>query len=414
MTTLEKIVRRDSKDLSVVGNPQSPLLSEVTTEPILEATLQGGKFSVLRELGKGGFARVFLCHNNQLERQQAIKVLECKEDEKQKLTEYLRREARVLFDSSHPNLVKMYDLHENGDGTLHLAMEYVEGLSLREVAEGEGFRVSQAIEIGRQILEGLDHLHSNGIAHCDISPGNILIKSTSNQGRKIEVKIIDLGAAKIKGIKSNVNSINIGTPKYMAPEMWTHGRNATMPSKADLYSVGVILYELLAGEYPYRFEAESPDLATLKRAHEQQEPGHFSTSRRFNCVPSVVQEIVFQMLNKEPASRATARQLADRLKAFQELECSHKILAASAALQWSSKNGIGNRTRRVSAVIQKEAAKKNNKDFGAYADQIEKELTARRLSAAPPQGLDELGTDWMLPLLGLVVSLACVIRIVIF
>ena len=160
-----------------------------------------------------------------------------------------RREAQSAGSLSHPNIVTIYDVgvHEN---KTFIAMEYVEGKTLREVIKSDELTIERITDISIQICEGLNEAHSKGITHRDIKPENILIDD------KGKVKIVDFGLAKVKNISKGITKQDstVGTLKYMSPEQI---RNQNVDHRSDIWSFGVILYEMIAGKYPFKGEHDA-------------------------------------------------------------------------------------------------------------------------------------------------------------
>ncbi len=155
-----------------------------------------------------------------------------------------KREAQAAGSLSHPNIVTIYDVGVHEDKTF-IAMEYVEGKTLREIIDDDELTIEQIKDISIQICEGLHEAHSKGITHRDIKPENILIDE------KGKVKIVDFGLAKIKNISKEITKAGstLGTIKYMFPEQI---RNQKVDQRTDIWSFGVILYEMITGKYPFK------------------------------------------------------------------------------------------------------------------------------------------------------------------
>ncbi|WP_170156808.1 serine/threonine-protein kinase [Roseimicrobium gellanilyticum] len=205
------------------------------------------QFSFEKFLGRGGMGAVYLAHQLGLERKVAIKLLPAILAEDQQFVEWFRREARVLAQLSHPGIVTIHDFGQTQEGNYYVVMEYVEGANLHQIIRGDGLEPRQALDLVVQICEALEYAHSQGVIHRDIKPANVLVS------RSGQAKLADFGLAKFiqkqEGAEPALTRTNqvMGTPDYMAPEQ-REGRAAD--ERADIYSLGVLFYEMLTGERP--------------------------------------------------------------------------------------------------------------------------------------------------------------------
>ena len=206
----------------------------------------GGQYSILRLLGRGGMGSVYLARDSGLERLVAVKVLPLDKGDDAASRERFRREARTAARLAHPNIVPLHGFGEV-DGLLYLVMGYVQGepLSAR-MRHGERLPFAEARRIGAEIADALDHAHGRGVVHRDVKPDNILIDDET--GRAL---LTDFGIAKARGAGPSVTQAGgvIGTPAYMSPEQ-AMGQDE-LDGRSDLYSLGVVLYALLAGRLPF-------------------------------------------------------------------------------------------------------------------------------------------------------------------
>src|ERR687892_584968 len=225
----------------------------------LIGTVFDGRYRIVRKLGAGGMADVYLAEDQELGRRVAIKILNDRHAADDSFIERFRREAKNAAGLSHPNIVSIYDRGE-AEGTYYIAMEFLEGRSLKELIVARGpAPVNVAIEYARQILDALRFAPRNGIVHRDIKPHNVIVDA---EGR---VKVTDFGIARAGATQmTEVGSI-IGTAQYLSPEQ---ARGAPVDQTSDLYSTGIVLYELLTGTVP--FTGESPVEIAMK--HLQQTP----------------------------------------------------------------------------------------------------------------------------------------------
>jgi len=230
-------------DGTVVAKPARP------APPIEEIAPHFPQLEILECLGRGGMGAVYKARQPKLDRFVALKILTRGHDAKITDTEFAARfqqEARALARISHPDIVAVYDFGEAG-GYHYLLMEYVDGLTLRQLLQTHKLSPEQALSIVPMICEALQFAHERGIVHRDIKPENILL---DKQGR---VKIADFGIAKIVGPAAAGPGLTgakdvIGTPHYMAPEQVE--KPQTVDHRADIYSLGVVFYEMLTGELP--------------------------------------------------------------------------------------------------------------------------------------------------------------------
>src|SRR5215212_9820347 len=252
-------------------------------------SLFDGRYLIVRKLGSGGMANVYLAHDQELGRRVAIKILDDRHAADEQFVERFRREAQNAAGLSHPSIVSIYDRGE-AEGTYYIAMEYVEGRTLKELVVARGpSPLGIAIDYTRQILSALRFAHRNGIVHRDIKPHNVIV---DGEGR---VKVMDFGIARA-GAASQMTEAGsiIGTAQYLSPEQ---ARGAPVDQTSDLYSTGIVLYELLTGSVP--FTGETPVEIAMK--HLSQAPVPPSTHRPE--VPRDLDYVVLRALAKDPAQR---------------------------------------------------------------------------------------------------------------
>ena len=223
-------------------------MATLTTEP---GSVIAGRYRVVRTLGTGGMGTVVLAEQTDLERRVALKILTAELAGDATVVERLRREARAAASLSHPNVAQVYALEETSDGVVALAMELVEGKSLREILRVDGrLDTTRAVRIARQMLQGLAAAHAAGIVHRDVKPENVLV--TTDERRRDQVKLVDFGIAKKLGSsKLTERGMVIGTPSYLAPEQI---RGEEADARSDLWSVGIVMFEMIAGERPFHGE----------------------------------------------------------------------------------------------------------------------------------------------------------------
>lgn len=266
------------------------------------ATVLGNRYEILRKIGDGGMAFVYQARDKLLNRIVAVKVLRPEFVDDQEFLVKFKREAEAVASLSHPNIVNVYDVGE--DGKVHyIVMEYVDGQNLKEIIQDEGsLEEYTALDIAKQIARALSAAHRNGIIHRDIKPHNILI---SKDGR--QVKVADFGIAKAvsSSTMTNMGSV-IGSVHYISPEQ-AKGKHLT--SNADLYSLGIVLYEMIIGRVP--FSGDSPISIALKHINEDIA---FADQDKIN-IPNSVRTIISKLTQKEPANRyQTAEELIEDIE----------------------------------------------------------------------------------------------------
>jgi serine/threonine protein kinase len=216
-------------------------------------SLVRGKYRVVRKLGQGGMGIVYLAEHLLLGGQVALKFLATELSRNPQFIKRFRNEARAAFQLRHPNIVEVLDLDQAEDGSLFIAMEYVDGPSLRTVTGGfrEGMPVQLALSIARGVAAGLAAAHARGTVHRDIKPENILL--TGAAGVDVQAKVLDFGiAAMLDGpAPTSLTRGLMLTPEYASPEQWRGMPAADMDGRTDLYALGGVLYEMLTGQTPY-------------------------------------------------------------------------------------------------------------------------------------------------------------------
>jgi serine/threonine-protein kinase len=251
-------------------------------------TLFDGRYRILRKLGTGGMANVYLAEDEVLGRRVAIKILNDRHAGDDQFVERFRREAKNAASLSHPNIVSIYDRGE-AEGTYYIAMEYLDGRSLKELIVARGpAPVHVAVDYARQILAAIRFAHRHGIVHRDIKPHNVLV---DGEGR---LKVTDFGIARAGASQMTEAGSIIGTAQYLSPEQ---AKGAPVDQTSDLYSVGVVLYELLTGVVP--FSGDTPVEIAMKHLSARPEPPSVKRAE----VPRDLDLVVMRALAKEPAER---------------------------------------------------------------------------------------------------------------
>jgi serine/threonine-protein kinase len=254
--------------------------------PVAANTVVDGRYRIINRLGSGGMAEVWCAEDTQLDRKVALKILQPRFAQDREFVERFRREASAAAGLQHPNVVSVFDRGEF-DGTYYIAMEYVEGASLRDLIN-RGMSVEAAVGVTRQILAATRFAHSHGVIHRDLKPGNVLV---DRHGR---ASVTDFGIAKAGVSEITQTGSVMGTARYLSPEQ---AQGLEVSAASDLYSIGVILYEGLTGRVP--FEADSAVAVALKQVSEVPRP----PSELNPAVPRALDTVVLKALAKDPANR---------------------------------------------------------------------------------------------------------------
>ncbi len=253
-------------------------------------TVLGNRYEIIKKIGDGGMAFVYKAKDILLNRIVAVKVLRPEFVDDDEFLGKFKREAEAVASLSHPNIVNVYDVGE--DGKVHyIVMEYIDGQNLKEIIKNEGtLDEYTALDITKQIAMALSAAHKKGIIHRDIKPHNILI---SNEGRV--VKVADFGIAKAvsNSTMTNIGSI-IGSVHYFSPEQ---AKGKFVSKNADLYSLGIVLYEMIIGKVPFR--GDSPISIALQHINDEIE---FTSEEKVN-IPQSVRTIIKKLTEKSSVDR---------------------------------------------------------------------------------------------------------------
>jgi hypothetical protein len=284
-------------DCATPGPAVEFFLGPTDRSPIKEELLEhlraatAGEFKILREIGHGGMARVYLAHEIALDRQVALKVLSPLFTEYPEIVKRFQHEARTAGQLSHPHIVPVFAVYQ-GDGLSFFTMPFVRGYSLREILHEEGaLEVDLALEYLRQAASGLSYAHEHGVVHRDVKPENIMLEETTGR-----IVLTDFGLAKALGSEPlTLPGDMIGTPHYMAPEQCEGDRE--VDGRSDQYALALVAYEMLAGEYP--FDVDGFRELLMKQLNETPQP---LQSHRAD-VPQHVNDAVHRALQKNPNKR---------------------------------------------------------------------------------------------------------------
>src|SRR5690625_1331560 len=254
-----------------------------------QGQLLNERYKIIKKIGSGGMAEVCLARDTILERDVAIKALRSEYINDTEFTTRFDREAQAATSLTHPNIVNIFDVGEEEDN-FYMVMEYVDGLTLKEYIQQQGpIEVNEAVDIVKQIISAIAHAHDNDIVHRDIKPQNILMNSFG------QAKVTDFGIAIALSATSltQTNSI-LGSVHYLSPEQ---ARGGMATKKSDIYSIGILFYELLTGRLP--FSGQSPVSIALKHLQSKT-----PSVRQYNPdIPQSVENIVLKSTAKDPFHR---------------------------------------------------------------------------------------------------------------
>jgi len=279
-------------------------------DPFIGVVIEG-KYEVTGKIGRGGMASVYKARHKETGGEVAIKLIRADKLEDENHIRRFYIEAQNTHQLHHPNTIRVSDFGQTEDGILYMVMEYVKGETLKEIMRQEGrLSPARAVRIVEQVFKCLGEAHAHKVIHRDIKPDNIML--IDQFGEPDFVKVLDFGVS--RSLESSGASTRgaIGTPKYMAPEQW---RGRSVDGRADLYSVGVVMYYLLAGQLPFTPDTSETDSAiAYMNAHVKEPPTpliHFAR----DTIPAELTDFVMWLLRKDPDERPS-----DSLMALTQLK----------------------------------------------------------------------------------------------
>lgn len=295
-----------------------------------KGTVLTGRYEIIERIGTGGMADVYRAMDSKLNRYVAIKVLKREYREDEQFVTKFRQEARSVAGLSHPNVVGVYDVGNDGD-IQFIVLELVEGISLKKYIEKKGYLpYKEALSIAIQVANGMEAAHAHHIVHRDIKPQNIII---SKEGK---VKVTDFGIAKASSSTTTVSTSAMGSVHYMSPEQ---ARGGYSDERSDIYSFGITLFEMLTGDVP--FDGDTTVAVAVHHIQDEIMP----PSEKMNGIPSSVDKIVQKCTRKKTDQRyQTAGELiADLKRALQDPEGDFVTVSAAGAAGAQSTRGDNDR-----------------------------------------------------------------------
>jgi serine/threonine protein kinase len=312
------------------GSPLATSASDRTTSPTPDPTADrllgrvlGGRYRLLERLGQGGMGTVYRATHTLMDKPVAVKILRAELATDSEAVARFHREARSASRLDHDHCIRVTDFGQSDDGLLFLVMELLDGHSLSHITRRGPVPASHAAAIGLAIAEALAHAHENGIIHRDLKPDNVFLARRA-KGREI-LKVLDFGLAKLASDSALGPSITrdgtvFGTPEYMAPEQ---AEGEKLDGRTDVYALGVILYQLVCGEVPFK----SPNFVALLTKQVSEEPVPPRDRRPDLEIPPGLELIIMRCLAKRREDRyATAGELADVLEPFAAGDTSQSML----------------------------------------------------------------------------------------
>ncbi len=275
-----------------------------------------GRYMILSELGRGGMGAVYLADDSVLKRKVALKIPQFEPEKAEQMQARFLREAQLAAQLSHPNICQIHDVGVI-DGQYVMAMEYIEGKTLAAFAKpGKLLSERQVVSLVKKVALAVEAAHHQGMIHRDLKPGNIMLPKPTPTRKTIEPKVMDFGLAKSLDARTTEltkSGMIVGTPCYMSKEQWS-GKDAQLGPPCDVYSLGVILYELLTGSLPYDVEDGEPATSWfVKLVTEPQR----RLSERKPDIDAGLDAIVMKAIAKEPSDRfATMADFAGTLEAW--------------------------------------------------------------------------------------------------
>ncbi len=356
-----------------------------------EGTVVRGKYRILSKLGEGGMAVVYKAMHTRFEELRALKVMNAELAHDHDFVKRFLQEAVLTRKIQHPNAVRVEDIDEAEDGRPFMVMEFLDGHGLKDVIEAEAPMAPARVSlIARQVAGALHAAHRLGVVHRDVKPANIVLLAPSrlpgaypeeSEGEE-QAKVLDFGIAKAKetrleGQTTLTRTGNvIGTPTYMSPEQARGMRGADLDGRSDLYSLGIVMYQMLAGGLPFKADTSMQWIL----AHLQEPPKPFRELRGDLEIPPALAAVVMRCLEKDPARRPpTAEALIDELDKAEAEIAGKRTVSAGTGRTWARETGSSGGRRIKSAA--KPAVRLDSSDAGVRSSRRWMAWTAGILAA---------------------------------
>jgi serine/threonine-protein kinase len=314
-------VAEDARFCPACGKQTIATESSANTMPAAERDMVGreiaGRYRILKKLGEGGMGAVYRAEQMSLKRQVAVKVLRPELSQNQMLVRRFDAEAQAVAKLNHPNIVGIYDNGQDTDGSLFIAMEFIEGRSLRSVINHEApFHPQRALAIASQVAAALTDAHANSIVHRDLKPDNVMLQDRGRQ-RDI-VRVLDFGIAKLRDDSRATQQAMtqagdmLGTPQYMAPEQI---KGEHVDGRTDVYALGCMIYEMITGRQPF----EATTVMAMLSKHLMESVVAPSQRRPDLPIPPEIDRLVLTAMMKDPAARPPTMELyGEQIAALQQ------------------------------------------------------------------------------------------------
>ena len=341
----------DSFMTGVAAEAAAPLLTDDEIEPrheLLNKGQQFGSYIILDSLGSGGMGEVYLARDTRLDRTVALKVLSPDISQDNRRMQRFRQEAKVASSLNQPNILTVFEFGEV-DGLTFLATEYIDGETLRDHLHGKRLKLNEIVDISIQLLTALDAAHEARIVHRDIKPENVMLRR-----RDGVVKVLDFGLAKVTepkystlGHDSDPEGITefrtapgviMGTINYMSPEQ---AKASAIDERTDIWSTGVIMYEMITGKMPFRGSTTSHTIVQIL----EKDP---APPTKLVKAPAELERIVLKAIAKKPVERyQTAKEMLNDLRSFQKRVEIDAELKQTSPLITQTKDDLGQQKKRV-------------------------------------------------------------------
>ncbi|HUF48508.1 MAG TPA: serine/threonine-protein kinase [Vicinamibacterales bacterium] len=324
-------------------------------------TLLAGKYQVESRIGRGGMGVIYRGTHVRLGTPVAIKVISPDLDIDAEVASRFEREARAAASLAHPNIATIHDLGQLDDGTLYIAMEFIEGPTLKALIVRDGPMATDRVgQLVGQVVSALSVAHKRGIVHRDLKPQNVMV-TTGPDGREM-AKLLDFGIAKSLdegATQLTATGLSLGTPQYMAPEQAGGG---LVDARSDLYSLGVILYEMLTGVVPF----DDPSTPAVLVKHLSAPPPRFAEQRPDLTLPADLEAIALRCLEKEPGRRfQTADELHAAIAAATSAHATVVVHAVGPGAMHAAPGAPGDLDRGDDVVLPPKSALQNLTSVGS-------------------------------------------------